>query len=451
MNSYKIFLCLLLVMLPIVGFAQNDGLFIHNNLYQSGNPAYMPEKAFVIGMPLLSNLQINVSSPVMLTDVVSEDKANDEWVLDLGKLENKLSQNSSFYVDCNMDLFYAGFRYERNYFSLGWSYRSISDVWIPEDFVGLRHGNWDEGTNTILQYDIDNMALNTMSFSEIKLGWANEINDQLRIGASLKMLTGGMNVQTVRNNWYVVTSEDLKYVKLSGETSVKTSLPLKVAIDNDGNVDDLEFNNDRSVMSYLVNKNIGFAVDLGVNYKYSDQLELSAYIKDVGFMRWKESPNKFNTDHAFMYKGIYVTPATIDDEDFEFFENLGDSVLDADLQVDSSAYTNYLPQAIYLSSIYHVNDVVQLGAMFKSRFYNEKFYPELTLASSVKPVEWFQGSLSVGFDKNSTAKIGLGMQFDAGPVQMFMQASNLQGFMLDKSKAIGFSFGINFLFAEKRF
>lgn len=438
-------------MLPLVSFGQNDGMFIHDNLYQSGNPAYMPNKAFVIGMPLLSNMQMNVSSPVTLTDVLVEDKANDEWLVDFNRLENKLSGNSSFYLDYNMELFYAGFRYEQNYFSLSWSYRTIADAWIPDDFIGLRKGNWDEETNTILQYDIDNMAVNTTSFSEIKLGWAGEINDQLRIGASLKVLTGGVNVQTVKNNWYVLTSEDLYYAKFSGESNIKTSLPINVKLDSKGYVDDVEYNDDRSVFSYLANKNIGAAVDVGFNYKYSDELEFAAYIKDLGFMKWKESPNRFSASHDFLYKGIYVTPATIDDEDFEFFENLADSLLDAHVEVDSSSYTTFMPQSIYLSTIYSANDMVQFGAIAKGRFFNKRFYPELTLASSIKPSEWFKGSLSLGFDKNSIAKIGLGVQFDAGPVQMFMQASNLQGFVFDKSKAIGLSFGINFLFAEKRF
>lgn len=444
-------LYILLWLISATLFGQNDALFIHKDIYQSGNPAYMPKKAFVIGMPLLSNIQMNASTPVRLADVLTEDKANDEWLVDYSKLEDELGTTGAFYTDFNIDLFYAGFRYQQNYFSLSWSYRSFTDAWIPSDLVRLRAGNWDEITNTILQYDIENLAMNTTTYSELKLGWAGEVNDQLRVGAAFKVLTGGVNMQTVKNDWYVNTSEYLYYNKLSGESSMKTSLPIEVTVDEEGNVDDISFDDDKTPFSYMANKNYGLAIDLGLDYKITDQMELSVYVKDLGFMKWKESPYRFSGDYNFLYKGIYVTPESIEDEDFEFFENLADSITDANFTVDSSSYTTFLPQALYINGIYHANDMVSFGGMFKSRFYNERFYPELTLASSVRPSEWFQGSIALGFDRNSTAKVGLGMQFDAGPLQLFMQASNLQGFILDKSKSIGVSFGINFLFAEKRF
>ena len=411
----------------------------------------MPERAFVIGVPLLSNIQVNASSAVRLSDVMVKDDVENEWVVDYNALENELGDNGVFYLDYNIDLLYAGFRYEQNYFSFGWSLRSFTDAWISDDLIALRRGNWYEGSNTLLQHDIDNVAFNTTTFSQFRFGWAGKPNDQLTIGAALKVLTGGVNVQTVTSHWYLSTSENLYYNKLSGETNIKSSLPIEVTVDDEGYVDDISFDDDASPLSYLFNKNFGLAFDFGVDYKYNDQLEFSFDIKDVGYMRWKEGVNNFKTDYDFLYSGIYVTPATIADEDFDFFENLGDSISDANFTVDSAAYTTYLPQTVSASMIYHLDDMFTFGGMVKSRFYNKKIYPELTLASLVKPVDWFQGSVSLGFDRNSIAKVGMGFQFDAGPVQAFVQASNLQGFMLDKAKSIGVSFGINFLFAEKRF
>lgn len=449
MKSSKL-ITIALLLISAFSQAQTDPLFMFRDIYQSGNPAYISNSTITVGFPMLSNIQSSISMPIKFTDFLVKNNTTGDWDIDYNKLENSLNDKNFSTLELNTDILYAGYRLDRNYFSFRWSYKSFSEVRFPLDLISMRHGNWDEATDKIIQYDINDLAINSISYSEIALGWSAEVSKQLKFGVAVKVLTGGMNIQTKQNHWNITTSEGLYYTELQGKYQVQTSMPLDVSIDNEGYVSDVAWDSNSSLTSLLFNKNFGLAIDLGVDYEVNDQLSVAAYLKDFGFMNWRESTNTFRSEFSFDYKGLYVTPATIQDEDFEFFKNLGDSIDNASkITPDSSAYTTYLPQTLYITGNYEINDMVNVGAMLKNRIYNKHYYPEFTLASSVKPSEWFCGTASIGFNKNSFAKIGLGAQFNAGPVQLFILSDNVPGFVIDNSKAVGLSFGINFIFGEK--
>lgn len=449
MKSFKI-LSIALLFLSMLSQAQTDPIFMFDNLYQNGNPAYMSNSTFTVGFPMLSNLQSSASMPIALSDFMVKNATTGDWDIDYNLLEDNLSDKNFSTFELNTDILYAGYRLDRNYFSIRWSYKSFSEIRMPLDLLKLRHGNWNEQTDQIIQYDIHDLAVNSTSYSEIALGWAAEVTKQLKFGMALKVLTGGMNINTKQNQWNLSTSDQLHYTRLQGQYKVQTSMPLELSYDDESYVSDIAWDSNASMSSLLFNKNFGLAIDLGVDYEVNDQLSVMAYLKDFGFMNWRESTNSLKSDFSFNYNGLYVTPSTIDDEDFEFFKNLADSIDNASkISSDSSGYTTYLPQAFYIGGNYEVNDMVNVGAMLKNRFFNNHYYPEFTLASSVKPTEWFCGTASIGFNKNSFAKVGLGVQFLAGPVQLFVLSDNLPGVMLDKTKSVGFSFGVNFIFGEK--
>src|SRR5690606_31748709 len=110
-------------------------------------------------------------------------------------------------------------------------------------------------------------------------------------------------------------------------------------------------------------KNIGFAVDLGATYQFSEKLSFSASLIDLGYINWNNNPENFKiNDFNFTYTGV----------DLVDFINGGSNTLQElqdtlETQFETykteNSYNTGLYTRFFIGANYEINDKINFGAL----------------------------------------------------------------------------------------
>lgn len=185
----------LIVAGAFVGSAQEasrSGYFLEGyNFRHQLNPAFAPENNYV-AIPVLGNLGIGLSSNVgvstfiykkpdgQLTTFMNSSVGNDEFL-------NKLQKNNHVSANLNMTLFSFGFRAFSGYNTVTVSTRAEIGVNLPKDlFSFMKLGMTGPST----AYSFENVRVRANAYAEVALGHQHKINNELAVGAKVKLLFG---------------------------------------------------------------------------------------------------------------------------------------------------------------------------------------------------------------------------------------------------------------------
>ena len=225
-------------------------------------------------------------------------------------------------------------------------------------------------------------------------------------------------------------------------------------------------------VSFLLDhgNNLGFAVDLGAEYRFGDRASLSASVIDLGFIKWKEDVYSFSQDGKFEFKGIDLSDGILS-EDFdstmdEYFDDLGDSIIDIfEVKASDDPYTTWLPTKIYIGGTYHLTRNVSIGLLSRSEIYSGKIRQSLTLSANTLLANFLSFSVSYSMMNYSYNNLGIGFALRGGPIQLYFVTDRipLKYSMLEFSdnggttkipmffdqRTLNFRFGLNLTFGCK--
>lgn len=257
------------------------------------NPALAPERGYV-AIPALGGLNIGLNSNIglstflypvgggRLTTFMSPTVGTDEF---LGKLKDR----NHFTQSASVNLLSFGFRGFGGYNTVGISVRESASLVIPKDMLAfMKRGMTGPSTH----YNFKDLGINAKVIGEIAFGHSRAITKDLRVGAKVKVLLGGANVNARISDMDITLSDQIWQIKAQGEMAIAAGKGLRVptkyelgkesASSPDANMvewGDIDY--DSFGMS-----GFGLGFDLGATYQLLPNLELSAAVLDLGMMSW---------------------------------------------------------------------------------------------------------------------------------------------------------------------
>ncbi len=413
------------------GFAQNGlgmyslGNFVPQNAYY--NPAYENGAKVVVGLPVISEMGVHVNNRFNYNQAFTKLE-NDSVRLDIDKVIASLKKKNLLLAELNVPLLYLSIHPNES---------PLSYRFFVNDRINIRgqyqkaliKAVWKGPSNLVgNELRLRKSALSSSYFREFGVGASTSLaNDEIRVGANLKIIQGIANIKTLFNMDADLQIDKLRY---------SYGIDLEGAGINATGLDGVP-----SASYLLANKNIGVAIDVGGTWQYNNVLQFSASINDLGFVRWKEeSQNFLFKDSTFVYNGVN-------------FSNKGNIVTGIDSLVQAltpeestSPYSAMLGTRTVVSGSLQFSPTNRVIVTMMNKFLVGK----LKSAFSVSYVRQLNASITMS---GSLVKLpqqwprpGLAMSLAAGPVQYYIGSDNLAGFLnVPGMRVLDFKMGINLL------
>jgi len=432
------------------------------------NPAIQPACNFYLGFPLLAPIRFEVSSSSLAyKDIIFPDYDLDSLITFLHPNADKASFYSGFKPvnffasDFGTSLASFGFRAGKNFISVDATTRIDGNIYYPGDVFKLLLNGAMEGET----YSFDGIGIDFSVFDEVSVGWSRNILDNLDIGARAKFLFGMGSISTTRSDLRLTTSMDSWTIE--SDMLLSASLPFaEVFYDNEGMIEDVymkeEFDNPspKMITGYLFNyKNLGFAADLGVNYRPLDKLLISASLTDLGFIRWTDGIHEASYQlENFEFKGIEVDPLSLSDE-FSFGDlidstltAIGDSLLGLFVLQEGGSFSKRLNTKLYVGASYHVTPKISFGFLSRTDFLNHKISQQVTASANLTTGRFINLSLTYSYMNNYFKNMGAGLSFNVGPFNMYFISDNALNvvFWPEEAQSVNLWFGMNLVFGYKK-
>lgn len=252
------------------------------------------------GIPFFSNIHISAgSSGVNLYDVF--DDSSPDVNQRITNTINRLSRKDYFTAQEQIEVLSLGWRLNNDdYLSAGMYQEMDLFANFPKDpAVLLSQGNADYIN---VPFDLSHVSFTGEVLTVYHLGLNRRIDNQLTLGARIKMYSGIFNVESANNTGVLLTrsTNAPNYYRHSAEnidvrinTSGLTALPDETRTFEEAS---------RDLMSQsFFGGNLGAGLDLGATYKIRDYLIITGSIQDLGLMFQRDDVENYT------YKGSYQT------------------------------------------------------------------------------------------------------------------------------------------------
>lgn len=459
----KIYLILLLVV-SISGLAQNKQvLYNFATIPQSllVNPGTDISYKYYFGVPLLSGVSANVgSSSFSAYDLFANNRV--DFNTKLRNAVNKASKNDIVSVNEQIELFSGGFKLggleDKGYISFGIYQEADFFMYVPKDLALLA---LDGNQNYIgKRFDLSQLSVKAEVLSVFHVGYHKKINNKLILGGRAKLYSSGLNATSTKNSGYI-------YTGMSNTTMYNQIISSNLELKSSGIAEYLEDDYDGSIASDIAHKtflggNYGIGFDAGITYYPKKNIQFTASIIDVGFIRHSKEVENFTYKGYYQYEGVNpnFTNPNKPENVFDEFE----AAIPRDTLYNK--YTTWRPVKFNSSIQYsfgesrsdeecnckphneieYLNGVgVQLFAMSTPRtplvaltaFYRRTLFQNLQVKATYT------------IDSYSSKNIGFGFSTTLGKFNMYAMIDNILEYKdITKANSATFQFGLNFIFKE---
>jgi hypothetical protein len=451
MNTIKkiYFIVPLFVFCNLTLKSQDNLLYFMGNVPPSNylNPARLTDQSkVIINLPLLSGAEMSINNSFSFNDLGTIKDTT--LVIDFGKFYSSIPKKNHLSEMLTLPLFGFQFRSKNNIFSFHICEKQLLRWSFDSNLIKLIN----EGNNSFIDTDFStDLDFNFLHYREYSLGYSQKIIDKLTIGSNIKMLTGFSTIDVKQLNIGLETGKNFEYVKLSAHGNYNLSLPVSF------NSDTLEYSEVRNpdVLGYFTNSsNLGFAFDLGVRYQLLPELEISASLIDLGFIRWKSDVYNISHGGSFNWKGFDLSNFTNQPGINEnALTNTFDSILDSLVEMLSpkfeyNSFNTGIPAKLYLAASYKPCSVFWAGIVDRIMFYDNQVSNSLTISGNLQLGRIF--SLSAGYSiiDHSYNNLALGTALKLGPFEIYCLTGNILALNILSSRNLNIQFGLNFMFGR---
>lgn len=393
--------------------ALRTGYFLEGYTYRHElNPAFAPERNYV-SIPALGNLNLSVNSNVGLSTFLYPTR-NGELTTFMSpevsgnKFLGKLKDNNHIDMNLGLTILSFGFKGFGGYNTFSLSTRATSSFALPKDlFTFMKMGQTKERTH----YNFKNIGIESSSVAEMAFGHSRQINEKLRAGAKVKVLLGIENVSARISNMDVTLSNDLWEVKADGELNIAAGKGLVVPTKaesgkrydtpDEGTLIDWD-NIDYDKFGLA---GFGLGLDLGATYQLLPDLELSAAITDISFMKWNKVYKGKTSEASWSFEGFHDVALDKSDPDYENnkldeqLDRLGDQFeesVEFHRVGEGESRVSGLGATVSVGGLYTVPTVRFLkgGLLLTQRINGRYSWTEGRISANVVPVGWFDASVN---------------------------------------------------------
>ena len=231
----------------------------HNPQALMLNPGLAYETTnFHVSLPVLSNFYVSVGNPLLSVDHIFNSNTISS---NIEKVINQISESDFLSFNQKLELFQVGWKYKASYFSTGIYQESYGVLNFPEDILELAYyGNAGQNRS----YDFSQINFKANLQTVFHFGIDRKVNDQLHLGARVKLYTSSFNMRSVDN-----TGQFNSLAPSSGLLLDQSITNLNLNLDIAG-IEAIDRYNlgESTIRDLLVNdalfgSNIGFGLDLG--------------------------------------------------------------------------------------------------------------------------------------------------------------------------------------------
>jgi len=398
---------------------------------QSGiiNAAYMPPYSahFAVG-PGSVSLSARHSG-FAWNDLVYR-RADDSLAFDIDKAIGMMKDNNHLNTSFLLEPLSLGVRFGPNYVSFSTRVRSVANFQYPKSlFVLLNEGNAAFiGENVVMNFNLFGLV-----WQENSIGYARQINESLHAGLRMKLLYGVAGASLAQNRIALHTDEDMYDLTLEGSFLLNASYPTEEEI--------------------RLPANTGFGLDVGANYRVTQNLSIKAGVNDLGRINWKENLQNFSTanNSSFSFSGININDLFNASNDLE---NEIDYLLDS-LEVvfkiteSNQPFSTQLPTSFHLGAKYKLSRSSDVNALFYLQTFDGEAIPGFSVMFHQRLGSVLGATVGGSWYNYHLANLGAGLSLNLGPVQLYALSGNiLPFFMPHKAKNAGVQLGLNFVFGR---
>lgn len=420
---------------------QNHSLFLMHYLPESNlvNPAVPITCKWYIGIPVLSSVHLNYGNSSFSFKNIYNDTGEGNYSADPDNLVKGLHRRNYAGTEIHAQLFALGHRRGDYSFMFTITEKDNTPLTYPKEVFQLAlNGNTQfEGEDV----GFKGTGLYFQHYREFALSVSKTNKDGIYYGVRAKVLFGKLNTASRSTDVNLYTDETTFNLAFSGDLKVHSSLPIVVETEN-GTVTNVSYDEGASINGLIFNrKNPGFAIDAGIIYPYSDKLELSASVLDLGFIRWRSNLNTFDGSGEFEYEG----PMGDTLYEGDYFDGVWQSFLDSmEVTAAPQKYTTLMTPRVIAGGNYSVTDKLKTGFQGQVLFYKSKVIPSFTLSANYNVFRYTYLMASYTVQYNTFRNFGLGFVVGRSPVQFYMISDNAAGFIWPMStRNLNLRFGLN--------
>ena len=433
--------------------------FMKMNPYQmKSNPAAKLPYESVMSIAI-GNTNLSLQHTGLRYDNFFDFDAQDvPTTLNLIKLANGLNESNFLGINSETQLFTLYRSIGNGMLTFDWGVKVRGDLKFSDDlFKLLAYGNSVfVGEGNPANVDVN---LNLNAYREFAVGYQHNINEKLSIGGRAKLLFGLANLATSNANVKLFTDPDSYALRIMENVGVMASLPRVFTLENG-----VLNANGGFIWSDLF-RNVGFGMDLGVEYRFNKHFGVMAAVNDLGFIRWKlnnvkleskiEDAGQFYDDGSFLFNGLDTDQLQLIISDEYYRERFLDTLkqyFPMEL-TNADKYTTGLNTNVLLRGYYDIDGKNRFTLQAQGMFYNSGFRPAVTLAYSGSFFKKIDVCASYTVMKDSYDNIGLGLAFNLGVFHIYAASNNVLGlFKPLNTSALDAQVGIvfNLWKAEKR-
>lgn len=448
-------------------FSQNKELLYNfTSIPQSSlvNPGADVSYKYYFGFPVLSGVSANVGSNSFSAYDLFADNGVD-FNQKVRDVINRSSSNDKVVTNQQLEIFSGGFRVggreSRSYVSFGLYQEFDFFMYVPKDPALLAlNGNRDYIGKS---FNLGDISAKAEVLSVLHIGYHKKVNDKFVFGGRAKIYSSGANATSTKNSGYIYTGQDAGTPNLYNQI-ISSNLELKTSGISKFTKDEYEGNVAKDIAhNTFFNGSLGLGVDAGITYYIKDNLQLTASIIDLGFIRQSKDIETITYKGTYQYNGVNPDFLGTDNP-----ENVFDEFEEA-IPRDTlyNKYTTWRPTKFYSSIQYSFGEArpddecncrgqvekyyknavgAQLFAMTTPReplvaltaFYRRNIFRKLDVKATYT------------FDTFSNKNIGLGLAGTIGPVNIYALVNNILEYKdLSKARSAAFQIGINFVFQDR--
>ncbi|MDE5988012.1 MAG: hypothetical protein K2H17_01300 [Duncaniella sp.] len=386
-----------IALLPASVAAQNlqSGYFDDNYLYRfQSNPAFGNEGHGFVAMPGLGNLNLTTNGTIGVNHILYNVNGKTTTFLNpevsASKVLDGLKDKSRLGVNLRETALAFGFKGFGGYNTVSVSARADVGIALPKDIFRLAKQGVENST-----YDLSDLNVRGVAWGEIALGHSRQINKNLRVGATLKLLVGVGSIETNINSAKLQLREDTWVADVDAE--IQGSLKnLKYKTEYNENTK-RDYVNGVEVEDFSPISGYGMAVDLGAVYKLNDDWEFSASVLDLGFISWDNNHVASTNGKQQVVTDDYSFNVDNNDTWDKFKDNLSMLYQLEDLG-DTGSRTSGIGATVNLGAQYTlpVYRRAKFGFLNTTRVNGPFTWTDFRLSANVEPVKFFSAGVNFG-------------------------------------------------------
>ena len=453
-------------------FGQNKALlYDFNEIPQSLmiNPGVQADFKWYAGVPTLSHLSFQIGSSGLNANTLFaddglnfNDKVRDRLIFGMTP-RDELSGNYQ------IELLNFGFRGKDtgNLYSAGIYHEGDAiGYWFKDYAILAFEGNADRVGQ---RFDLGHLKTKGEILNVFHFGVNHQWKRNITVGARAKLYSSIFNFDSSKNKGYFETTpgqNNLLASTLNADLKWRTS-----------GLNDLKAAEDEgTIASTVLNKgflggNLGLGFDFGLSYNLNEQTVFTASILDLGFVYHTKDVMSYSLSGSATVEGVeIILPDALTDPNADFWQELVDDIEEfIPFEDNTENYITFRPTKLYASIRYDFGEQVPSRAdcdcgpyatlgNFRDKYANS-FGGQLYMVSRPRGPQMALSAFylrrlgnvlalktTYTVDKFSYTNVGLGLNLQAGPVNLYLMADNLIGYgNIANSKYASFQLGLNII------